>query len=302
MQHLSPSAKWERGDVRNVLDHGYVKLVDFMGNDVAIIEAARMSTNKGFEGWEPGAICKRCRVRQGDPESNSACVVMMSGIYSSHDWERTKGDAHLLEFLYKNSHMTPFEMGQLVIEVQAPLMVFREWHRHRTQSYNEMSARYIQMPNLHYVPDISRIQRQSTTNKQGSAEPFPEDEAKAIIANLMMEQGDIYTQYDVLVEEGLSKEVARINTPVSRYSRMRASANLRNWLAFMTLRMSPKAQWEIREYANIVADIIASLWPRTYELFEEYTFYASRVSRTGMQKLAARLGMTVEEVTKEFCF
>lgn len=221
----------EKGHNIKVLDHGYVKYIDSMGSDESIVEAARMSTGKGFESWEK--------------------------------------DLTLLDFLWRHKHTSPFEMCELAIEVQAPIMVFREWHRHRTQSYNEFSARYSVMPNEHYIPEPSRIQKQSTANKQGSMGVVL-DEASDIVGDLAAEQQQIYHNYEMMLEEGVAKEVARLNTPVSRYSKMRAKTDLLNWLRFLGLRMRPNAQYEIRKYAEAVAEIIKSLFPRTWNLFENY--------------------------------
>ena len=240
-----------------VLDHGYVEYIDHMGNDEAVIEAARMSTGKGFIGWEP---------RPDAP----------------------KGDAGLLSFLYANKHMTPFECGgELMIEVQAPIFIFREWHRHRTQSYNEFSARYAMMPNLHYVPSMDRMlqAQQSTTNKQGSEDGLDEHVASVERDNFADDQHDVYASYERAVSKGIAKEVARINTPVSRFSKMRAKTDLRNWLSFLQLRMAPSAQWEIRQYAYAVAGIIKDLWPRSYALFEEHDLNGVHLSATEVQAL-----------------
>lgn len=237
-----------------VLDHGYVKLIGSMGTDETIIEAARMSTNKGFEGWEK--------------------------------------DAKLLEFLYRNGHMTPFEMCEIAIEVQLPIFVVREWHRHRTQSYNEMSARYTQMPDLHYLPDPKRIQKQSKTNKQGSAESVDELRAKEILETLAFEQKTVYSTYDDLVEEGIAKEVARINTPVSRYTKMRAKMNLRNAFGFLNLRKPSSAQWEIRQYADAFGTIVEAIWPRSYALFEEHTLGGLKLSATELKLVQTHFSMS----------
>jgi thymidylate synthase (FAD) len=225
-----------------ILDHGYVKLVDHMGKDESIIEAARMSVDKGFISWEP---------------------------YEDHP----EGDMGLLRYLYKNKHHTPFEMCQLKIEVMAPIFVFREWHRHRTQSYNEMSARYIPMPDVHYVPSIERIMiNAGAKNKQAGTvkdAEFPMTEERAALFRFELEE--IYKRVEALYKFSLNmsvpKELARLPIPVARYSKMQVSANLRNWLAFLTLRMDPAAQWEIRQYANAVGTIIQELYPRTWELF-----------------------------------
>jgi thymidylate synthase (FAD) len=237
----------ERGHVINVLDKGYVKLIDFMGSDESIIEAARMSTGKGFEGWDK--------------------------------------DQALLSFLWKHKHTTPFEMCEMAIEVQAPIFVFREWHRHRTQAYNEFSARYSQMPNLHYKPDISRIKKQSAINKQGSGEEIDPKLAEGFVRELVDEQSSIYETYENMLQQGIAKEVARINTPVSRYSKMRAKTDLLNWLRFLDLRMRPDAQYEIRVFAEAVGKLVKEWVPRTWSLFEETNLYGVHFSQTEMQVL-----------------
>lgn len=223
----------------SVLDEGYVSFVEGWGSDESIIEAARMSTGKGFNGWGT---------------------------------EDSPGDEKLLAFLYNNKHATPFEMGGVVIEVKAPIFVFREWHRHRTQSYNEMSARYIPLPDENYVPSLERVMvgaNTATTNKQaqGSGKALTEEDANQWLEELAALYDQAETVYRLGINLGVPKELARLPVPVARYSRMRASANLRNWLAFLTLRQAPAAQWEIREYANAVGEIIAERFPRTWELF-----------------------------------
>lgn len=279
----------EKGWEKKILDHGYVRYIDSMGTDEGLIEAARMSTGRGFEGWDAGEVCKECRTRR-DPGwvgREDAAGWCNGQTKTRHVWEKAPGDQKLLSFLYSNfpPHSSPFEMAELHIEVQAPLMVFREWHRHRTQSYNEMSARYIQMPNLHYVPELSRFQKQSTANKQGSAEAFPEGEAERLADNMRVEQQEIYESYESYLQDGLAKEVARLNTPVSRYSRMRAKTDLWNWLSFLNKRYRKNAQWEIQQYAEAVAEIIKALWPRTYDLFEEWDLHAVKFSRSEMNTL-----------------
>ncbi len=230
----------------DVLDHGYLRFVEAWGTgddgklandfEVGIIEAARMSTDKGFNGWEL--------------------------------------DEKLLSYLYNNKHSTPFEMAGMVIEVKAPIFIFREWHRHRTQSYNEMSARYIPLPDENYMPTVERCMtgaNTATTNKQaqGNGTVLTEYNANMWLAEL----GELYVTaqriYELGIGLGIPKELSRLPVPVARYSKMRASANLRNWLAFLTLRQAPQAQWEIREFANAVGKIIADRFPRTWELFEK---------------------------------
>lgn len=250
-----------------VLDHGYVRLVENWGSDERIIEAARMSTDKGFQGWGP--------MRCPDPECRDGIAPRSGAMQTCLRCKgegTVPGDEKLLSFLWQNSHATPFEMAGMIIEVQAPIFVFREWHRHRTQSYNELSARYTALPDLFYVPSLERMKaaRQDQINKQGSGgQPFNDVEAE----NRRRQLADFYAearrQYTELLSMGVAREVSRLVIPVAQYSRMRASANLRNWLAFLTLRMAPNAQWEIRQYANAVSDIVADAFPRTWKLFSE---------------------------------
>lgn len=271
----------EKGDVFKILDHGYVKLVDWMGGDESIIEAARMSTgSKGFISWDPYVRCLACG-RSFKPND----VQPMDGCVHENLERAPNGDQGLLEFLLKNWHTTPFEMCELVIEVQAPIFVYREWHRHRTQSYNELSARYTQMPNLHYVPSVDRLKAVKSANKQEASVYAGYADPDTALDEIVAEQQRIYDNYEDMLKAGVPKEVARINTPVARYSRMRAKTDLLNWLKFLNLRMRPNAQWEIRQYANQVAKILDDRFPRTYQLFEEFWLYARSFSRTELRAL-----------------
>lgn len=223
----------------NVLDNGYVKLIETWGSDESIVEAARMSTNKGFQGWDK--------------------------------------DEKFLKFLYDNEHSTPFEMAGAVLEIKAPIFIFREWHRHRSQSYNEMSARYTPLPDEAYLPTVERILSGAnavTSNKQ----------AQGLVSEVMSSETAIDCQeairmsyvvaqegYTVLLAGGLPKELARIILPVGRYSKMRSGANLRNWLGFLALRSAPNAQFEIQEYARAVNALLSERFPRTLKLFNDST-------------------------------
>lgn len=246
-----------------ILDHGYLGYVEHWGSDERIIEAARMSTNKGFLGWGEWH-CRNCQAHDNDLKAGDNCQECGS---TAIEWR--VGDEKLLAYLWHNKHATPFEMAGMVIEVQAPIMVFREWHRHRTQSYNEMSARYTPLPNLNYIPSVERLMLNSTTNKQtqGTGEVLTEAAAKEYQVALAAAYWADQQFYEKALRHGVPKELARLHLPVGRYSRMRASANLRNWLAFLTLRLDEKAQWEIRQYANAVGNLIAKHFPRTWELF-----------------------------------
>jgi thymidylate synthase (FAD) len=233
----------------NVLDHGYVKLCETWGHggdasgdlEAGVISAARQSTQGGFRGWDE--------------------------------------DAKLLRYLYEHKHLTPFEFAGMVIEVQAPIFVFREWHRHRTQSFNEASARYAPLPELYYQPRFDNVLERSTmpssTGNKQAASVGPA--ATATIVGDWLDQVEVaYVELERLYQQGLAagipKELARIVMPVGHYSRMRASANLRNWLAFMTLRCDPAAQWEIRQFADAVSKLVEKTFPHTWVLWcEEFT-------------------------------
>jgi len=245
-----------------LLDHGYTKHIESWGSDEAIIEAARMSTSKGFLGWGP----KPC------PHCSAGELVWGRGCNKCENTGRVLGDEKLLRYLYEHRHATPFEMAGMTIEIQAPIFVFREWHRHRTQSYNEMSGRYVELPELSYVPSRERLEHgfQATKNKQSSEYQPLTDEMYLILKHEFEDNyRDSWARYQRLLKAGISRELACRVLPTTQYSRMRASANLRNWLAFLTLRMDTAAQWEIRQYANAVGDFIAQTFPRTWELFAE---------------------------------
>lgn len=232
-------------DARPVLDRGFVRFVEGWGGgdsrlaEAGIIEAARQSTQGSFRGWER--------------------------------------DARLLRFLYENKHSTPFEFAGMVLEIRAPIFVFREWHRHRTQSYNEMSARYAPLPDLNYVPTAAHVYERATeralANKQAGvvadADVLTEETAQRFVTRLQQAYDTFEYDYREALSDGVPKELARLAMPVGRYSQMRASANLRNWLAFLTLRLDPNAQWEIRQYAEAVAAIIDLAFPQTAALFRE---------------------------------
>lgn len=230
----------------DVLDFGYVEFIEawgggqhqFVGNpeehEAGIVEAARQSTQGSFRNWDK--------------------------------------DQGLLKHLFLSDppHATPFEFAGMVIEVQAPIFVFREWHRHRTQSYNEMSARYAPLPDLHYMPEPGRVCPMETMNKQAQGSGrIPTLEERE---NWLSQLDRLYKESERVYQRGLAigvpKEVARLTNLVARYSKMRASANLRNWLAFLDLRTDHRAQLEVREYANAVSQIIKAKFPHVWELWE----------------------------------
>jgi thymidylate synthase (FAD) len=180
-------------------------------------------------------------------------------------------DNKLRDYLWRNGHATPFEMSVLQVEIQCPIFVAREWMRHRTMSYNEFSGRYAVMPDLYYVPDSSRVVKQHQTNKQMSGDQMSQTEVDSVITAIDQSNRMARFIYDDLIAKGVAREIARCVLPVSQYTRFRAQANLRNWFNFLNLRMDEAAQYEIRVYAEQVAEIIKTLWPQTYEVFEKHT-------------------------------
>lgn len=254
-----------------ILDHGYLELIDVWGSDERIIEAARMSTNKGFQGWGPrDELCSVCLGQKGwaNGELWGDCAKCGGrGVVS------VPGDEKLLRFLWENKHHTPFEMAGMTVEVQAPIMVFREWHRHRVPfGYNEMSARYTPLPDVNYIPSVERLMIGSDgKNKQAGtisgADVLDEMTAEEFREAIKEHYEKAEIIYQTALKCGVPKELARVHLPVGRYSRMRATSNLRGWLGFLTLRMAPSAQWEIRQYANHIGVLISERFPRTWELF-----------------------------------
>lgn len=271
------------------LDHGYVRFVEAWGHgdggkefsktdgallsydmECGIIEAARQSTQASFRGWKD-KVCFGCNGSRyesqiEDKVGNVPCLTCDGKGY-------LPGDQRLLSFLFNNKpqHATPFEFAGLVIEVRAPIFIFREWHRHRTQSYNEMSARYAPLPDVNYMPTPERCLMVSAKNKQAGAVKGSDEITHESALEWLGEVHACYEQCEKVYQSGLKrgvpKEVSRIVMPVGRYSQMRASANLRNWLAFVTLRSDPGAMWEIQQFSNAVGDILANVFPRTWKLF-----------------------------------
>lgn len=248
----------------DVLDHGYVDLIEAWGtgidgvddvDDVVFLENGECYNNREDD-YEVGIIEAARQSTQG----------------SFRGWEQ---DTKLLRYLFKNNHMTPFEFSGMVIEVQAPIFVFREWHRHRTQSYNEMSARYAPLPDLYYTPTPTRVLMTQSGNKQATSvdgKPVYEGTTAERFCDTHLQQVYRLAEevYQSALSAGIPKELARLVMPVGHYSRMRASASLRNWLQFLTLRLDSAAQWEIRQYAAAVSQVVAEKFPQVWALFEEH--------------------------------
>ncbi len=224
-------------DKIDVLDHGHVRLVDHMGGDLSIVRAARVSHDAA--------------PRAGDDEGS---------------------DARLIRYLWRNAHTTPFEAVTLTFEVKAPIFVLRQWHRHRTWSYNEVSARYTELPAEFYVPDPAMIGTQSKIDKQGRKIDADISEIVASygqtswhrerqVAKLRKACEMAFEEYNQLLACGWPRELARSVLPVATYSHMFATVNLLNLFRFLTLRCDAHAQHEIRVYADAMKDLARSVAP-----------------------------------------
>lgn len=229
--------KYPGEDRFNVLDHGYVRLVDHMGSDLSIVRAARVSYDAA---WRAG--------------------------------EDEKSDKKLINYLWKNNHTTPFEAATVTFEVYAPIFVFRQWHRHRTQSYNELSARYRQLPEVYYVPQPEAVGVQSASNKQGRDTTSNDDELLTRREKQILRQAEHarvgFELYRELIEDGWPKELARIHLGFATYSHMFATMNLLNCFKFLGLRVHNHAQYEVRVYAQAMLDLIRPVYPVSVAAFE----------------------------------
>lgn len=219
----------------DVLDHGFVRLVDHMGSDLSIVRNARVSYDAE---WRAG--------------------------------ENEGSDTRLINYLYKNRHTTPFEAVTFTFDVKAPIFVFRQWHRHRTQSFNELSARYRELPEEFYVPELDQITTQSTDNKQMRTDEQNKN-AQDIQNAMLSNNRDAFMRYKYMLEKGCPRELARSVLPVATYSHMFATVNLHNLFHFLNLRLHEHAQYEIRVYAEAMLKLIEPIVPVSVAAFKKYT-------------------------------
>ncbi len=210
-----------------VLDKGFIELIDFMGSDLRAVEAARVSFQKG--------LSKEAR------------------------------DKKLIDYLMENGHESPFEHIVFTFKVKAPMFVARQWFRHRISSFNEISGRYSIIKHEFYYPE--RMRKQDKVNKQGSLFGFKEEEATKALDIIVKQTEDCYTSYEELLSKGVAKEMARMVLPVNIYTQWYWTVNLRSLMNFLNLRADSHAQYEIREYAEIIAKIFHEKCPWTYASF-----------------------------------
>lgn len=242
------------------LDKGFVRLIDVMGDDDAIVQAARVSYGSGT---------KKVHLDRG-----------------------------LIRYLMRHLHTTPFEMVEFKFHIKLPIFVARQWIRHRTANVNEYSGRYSEMKDEFYVPAPDQIRAQSSTNKQGRAEEaFSADTASEIRNTMESTQENLYGEYQALLETDLAREVARINLPVSNYTEWYWKIDLHNLFHFLNLRMDSHAQYEIRVYADIMAEITRAAVPMAYEAFEDYILNADRFSGKELTAMKSFLSKIPDDET-----
>ncbi len=235
-----PAADKEIGVKHPVLLHGYVVLVDYMGNDAAIVQAARVSYGRGTK--------------------------------SARD------DRGLIRYLMRHRHTTPFEMVEFKFLVRLPIFVARQWVRHRTVSLNEVSYRYSVVPDESEVPVPEEVRHQSLRNRQGRGDPLPDEVVERFRADLDRVSRDAYAAYARALEAGVARETARLLLPVAYYTQWYWKTNLWNLFHFLSLRLDAHAQEEIRLFAAELAKIGRLVCPVAFEAFEEFQLNAMSLS------------------------
>ncbi len=238
-----------------VLDHGFVRLVDYMGNDEAIVQAARVSYGRGTKS--------------------------------------VSSDEALIRYLMRHWHTTPFEMCEAKFHVKLPIFVARQWIRHRTANVNEYSARYSVLDREFYLPAPETLAAQSTANAQGRGETLPPSEAERVLAILKEDAARAYDHYEQMLstegQVGLAREIARINLPTSVYTQWYWKIDLHNLFHFLRLRADRHAQFEIRAYAETIAKIVADWVPLAWRAFVDYRLEAVTLSAQAVAVLRRRL-------------
>ena len=240
------------------LDKGFVRLIDVMGDDNAIVQAARVSYGSGTK--------------------------------------KVHEDRGLIRYLMRHLHTTPFEMVEFKFHIKLPIFVARQWIRHRTANVNEYSGRYSEMKDEFYVPDPEQVRAQSATNKQGRAdESFAPEEAARIREMMRTTQESLYGEYQELLDTNLAREIARINLPVSNYTEWYWKIDLHNLFHFLRLRIDAHAQYEIRVYGEAMASIVKAAVPLAYEAFEDYIVNSQKFSAQELHVIKSLLSSVPTE-------
>ena len=246
-----------------VLDHGIVRVVDYMGDDAAIVQAARVSYGAGTR--------------------------------------HVSNDEGLIRYLMRHWHSTPFEMCEIKLHVKLPVFVARQWIRHRTANVNEYSARYSILDREFYIPAPEALAAQSTTNNQGRGAVLEGAEAARVLELLKADSTRAYDHYEAMLsqdgQQGLARELARMNLPMNIYTQWYWKTDLHNLFHFLRLRADPHAQQEIRVYAEAIADVVRDWVPLAWKAFEDYRLGAVQISAQGLACL--RRMLAGEAVTQE---
>lgn len=246
-----------------VLDHGFVRVIDYMGDDNAIVQAARVSYGQGTK--------------------------------------KSRDDSGLIRYLMRHWHSTPFEMCEIKLHVKLPVFVARQWIRHRTANVNEYSARYSILDREFYIPAPDQLAAQSKVNNQGRGDVLEGDEAARVLEMLKDDAGRAYDHYEAMLsqegQQGVARELARMNLPANIYTQWYWKIDLHNLFHFLRLRADPHAQFEIRVYAEAMCDLVKAWVPAAYAAFEDYRLNAEQFSGPAMACL--RRMLTGEQVTQE---
>ena len=238
-----------------VLDHGFVRVIDYMGDDSAVVQAARVSYGRGTR--------------------------------------KVSEDAGLIRYLMRHWHSTPFEMCEIKYHVKLPIFVARQWIRHRTANVNEYSARYSILDREFYIPAPEQLAAQSKVNNQGRGEVLSGDEAQRVLDLLREDSARAYDHYEDMLsqdgQQGLARELARMNLPANIYTQWYWKTDLHNLFHFLRLRADAHAQYEIRVYAEAMCRIVADWVPLAYGAFEDYRLGGVSLSARGVEVLRRRL-------------
>ena len=245
-----------------ILDHGFIRVVDYMGNDSSIVQAARVSYGKGTK--------------------------------------KVNTDAGLIKYLMRHWHSTPFEMCEIKYHVKLPIFIARQWIRHRTANVNEYSARYSILDKEFYLPSPENLAAQSQSNRQGRGDVLEGEDAKKVLDMIKSDSERTYSNYEEMLNErydgskieenksGLARELARMNLTLNTYTQWYWKTDLLNLMNFLRLRADTHAQYEIRAYADVMLDTLKKWVPTTYEAFMDYRVGGTEVSSKGksvIQKL-----------------
>ena len=255
-----------------VLDHGFVRVIDYMGNDTSIVQAARVSYGKGTK--------------------------------------KVNTDSGLIKYLMRHWHSTPFEMCEIKYHVKLPIFIARQWIRHRTANVNEYSARYSILDKEFYLPNQQNLAAQSAINRQGRGDILKGDQAKKVLDLLKNDAERTYRNYEEMLNQrydgstidenkiGLARELARMNLTLNTYTQWYWKTDLLNLMNFLRLRADHHAQYEIRAYADIMLDTLKRWVPITYEAFMDYRVGGTEVSSKGkliLQKLISGEKISIED-------